>query len=87
MGALTVDPKTGELIGYWIDNMRGFYIGKGKIGENQYTMTWDGPMGKSTRITEKINDDEFKITIKTTGPDGKPMEATTSLKRKGTGQQ
>jgi len=87
MGALTVDPTTGELVGYWIDNRRGFYIGKGKIGANQYTMTWDGPLGKSTRITEKINDNEFKVTIKATGPDGKLMEATTVMKRKGTSQQ
>jgi hypothetical protein len=87
MGAFTVDPKTGDLIGYWIDNMRGFYVGKGKIGENQFTMTWDGSMGKSTRITEKVNENEFKITIKATGPDGKPMEATTVMKRKGIIQQ
>lgn len=67
--------------------MRGFYIGKGKIGKNQYTITWAGPMGKSTRITEKINDDKFKVTINATGPEGRPMKAKPVMRRKGITQQ
>ena len=39
-------------------------------------------MGKSTRISEKVSDDEYTILVKSTGPDGKEMEAKTVMKRK-----
>lgn len=71
MGCLTIDPKTGELVGLWIDNWRGMYKGKGKREGNKTIMEWVGTMGKSTRITEKINEDKFVETVKLPGPDGK----------------
>lgn len=81
-GATTINPKTGELVGYWIDNFRGMYEGKGKGDANKFSMIWVGPMGKSTRITEKVSDDNYTITVKSTGPEGKEMEAKTVMTRK-----
>ena len=80
-GVTTVDPKTGELVGFWFDNLRGIYKGKGKLEGNKSTMTWVGPMGKSTRIIEKVSEDEHTVTVKMTGPDGKETEAKTVMKR------
>lgn len=71
MGVMTINPKTGEHVGLWIDNMRGMYKGKGKREGNKTIMEWVGTMGKSTRITEKINEDKFAVTVKAPGPDGK----------------
>ena len=81
-GVTTVDPETGGLVGYWFDNWRGIYMGKGELEDNKSTMTWEGPMGKSTRITEKVSNDEYTLTVKMTGPDGKEMESKAVMKRK-----
>ncbi len=71
VGAVTVDPKTGHHVAYWIDNFRGRYEGKGKQEGNKSIMEWTGTMGKSTRITEKVSADKMKVTVKRPGPDGK----------------
>lgn len=59
IGVLTIDPTTGEYNGYWFDNWRGTYKGKGKLEGDKVTMTWDGPMGSSTRTIEKDENDHL----------------------------
>lgn len=81
MGAITVDAQ-GEVVGDWIDNMRGRYEGAGAKEGNIVTMEWDGTMGKSTRITEKLDDNKFKVTVKMPGPDGTMGEYTGEFTRK-----
>jgi len=81
-GVTTVDPKTGELVGYWFDNFRSVYQGKGKREGDKFTMTWIGPIGQSTRITEKVSDDKYTITVKMTGAEGKETESKTVMTRK-----
>ncbi|NIM17421.1 MAG: DUF1579 domain-containing protein [Candidatus Aminicenantes bacterium] len=81
MGAVTVDPKTGDSVGYWIDNYRGMFEGKGKEEGNKVVMEWSGNMGKSTRIMEKIGPDKMKITVKMPGPDGKIVAVSGEMTR------
>jgi hypothetical protein len=64
MGVLTMDPKTGEYAGYWFDNWRGTYKGSGKLEGNKITMTWDGPMGSSTRTIERDENDHLVQSFK-----------------------
>lgn len=82
MGALTIDPKTGGTHGYWIDNFRGRYEGKGKEEGNKIIMEWTGTMGTSTRTIEKVNEDKMKVSVTMPGPDGKPATYTGELTRK-----
>lgn len=82
MGTMTMNPVTGEYIGYWFDNWRGVYKGTGKREGNKVSMTWEGPMGKETRTTEKVDDNTMVIFIKSTDPKGIVMEAKEELTRK-----
>jgi hypothetical protein len=82
IGALTVNPETEELVGYWIDNYRCVYEGKGKQEGNKSIMKWVGPMGESTRIQEKVDNNKYILTVKATGPDGKEMESKAVMIRK-----
>jgi hypothetical protein len=81
VGPITIDPATGEFIGYWFDNWRGIYKGAGKREGNKITMTWEGQMGTETRTTEKVDENTMVISIKSTDPKGKVMEAKTELTR------
>lgn len=82
MGAQTVNPATGEMVGYWIDNWRGMYEGKGKPEGNTLTMIWESPMGKAERTLVKVSDDKFTVTEKFTMPDGSMMESKSEMTRK-----
>ena len=82
MGPLTIDPVSGEYMGYWFDNWRGVYKGTGKREGNKITMTWEGPMGTSVHTVEKVSDDKMVITFKETDPSGNVMEGRTELTRK-----
>lgn len=42
MGPMTINPMTGEFVGYWFDNMRGMYKGTGKREGNKFTIKWEG---------------------------------------------
>jgi hypothetical protein len=81
MGALTVDPKTGDTVGYWIDNFRGMFEGNGKEEGNKVVMEWSGNKGKSTRIMEKVGPDKMKITEEMHGANGKMMTMSGELTR------
>lgn len=82
MGPVTVNPATGEFMGYWFDNWRGMYKGTGKREGNKMTMSWEGPMGTELRTTEKVNDDKMVVTFKSTDPKGNVTEGKSELTRK-----
>jgi len=82
MGPMTINPQTGEIVGYWFDNWRGAYKGTGKREGNKITMNWEGTMGTSERTIEKVSDDKMVMTYKEKDPSGKVMEGRTELTRK-----
>ncbi len=82
-GPITINPSTGDFMGYWFDNMRGIYKGTGKRDGNKLTMTWEGgAMGTEVRTTEKISDDKMVVTFKSTDPKGNVSEGKSELTRK-----
>ena len=80
MGAITLDPQSGKVIGRWIDSMRDISQGTGKIDGNKLVMEWSSPMGKGMR-TEEMLGDKMKVTSKWTMADGTVMESTSEYTR------
>jgi hypothetical protein len=82
-GPMTIDPKTGGVVGYWFDNMRGMYKGVGKREGNKVSMTWEGGDG-TTRwdTTEKVGEDKMVVTFKSKMPDGSMQEGRSEFTRK-----
>jgi hypothetical protein len=81
----TIDPKTGEIIGYLFDSLRCIAKGRGKQEGNKEIMEWEwfgNGQGTSIRITEKVSDDKLIITEKYTLPDGSIMEDKGQMIRK-----
>lgn len=67
---LTVEPKSHEILGFWYDNFRAISQGKGRRENDKLYMKWSGAIGDSIRVTEKIDDNKFIITVKIIAPDG-----------------
>lgn len=82
MGPLTLNPATGEFVGYWFDNWRGIYKGSGKREGNKATIKWEGPMGSEVRTTEKVGDDKMTVTFTSTDPKGNVNEGKSEFTRK-----
>jgi hypothetical protein len=82
----TIDPKTGEVIGYLFDSLRCMAKGRGKREGNKEIMEWkwsgSGQGASSIRITEKVGDDKLIITEKIIMPDGSVMEDKGEMTRK-----
>jgi hypothetical protein len=82
----TIDPKTGEIVGYLFDSMRCVATGKGKREGNKEIIEWKWSVtaqgATSVRIIEKINDNTFTHNHKYTLPNGKKMEDKTEMTRK-----
>lgn len=71
----TVDQTTGEIIGYLFDSLRCIATGRGQREGNREIMEWQWANGhKSTRITERLNDDRMRVIQRTPMPDGSVME-------------
>ncbi len=79
MGCLTMKGET--MTGYWIDVFRTMSYGEGKMKGNTTKMVWEDENGKMTRVTEKISNDKFKVTVKMPGPDGAMMESVSEMTR------
>ena len=73
-GAITFKPESKEVMGYWIDNMRGMYKGKGEREGDMVKMTWYGPQGNATRITKKLGNDKLMIISQSKDADGNTIE-------------
>ena len=82
----TIDPKTGERIGYFYDSQRCIATGKGKLKGNKEIMEWVWSViaqgTTSVSIIEKINDNKIILNHIYTFPDGNKMEAKTEMTRK-----
>ena len=82
----TIDPKTGERIGYLFDSMRCIAKGTAKLEGNREIMEWQwsgqGQGATSVRIIEKINDNKFTLNHKYILPDGSKMEDKIEMTRK-----
>ena len=83
----TIDPTSGEIIGYLFDSLRCVAGGRGERKGNKEIMEWEwccqGQGGASSiRITEKISDDKFIMTEKYILPDGSTMEGKVEMTRK-----
>jgi hypothetical protein len=76
---MTANPETKEYLGYLFDSYRAIATGKGTRDGNKLTMTWEGPMGKETRIIEKVSEDKLVMTF---GQDPQAMKGSTSMTRK-----
>ena len=74
----TIDPKTGEVIGYLFDSQRCIAEGRGKREGNKEIMEWKwsgtGQGVTSVSIIEKINDNKFTYNHKYILPNGNIME-------------
>ena len=82
----TIDPKTGERIGYLFDSLRCIAKGTGRLEGNKEIMEWEwsgtGQGATSIRIIEKINDNKFTLHHKYTLPNGNKMEDKAEFTRK-----
>ena len=74
----TVDPKSGEIVGYLFDSMRCIAEGKGKRQGNKEIMEWKWSLtaqgATSVHIIEKVDNDRFTLNHKYILPDGNKME-------------
>jgi hypothetical protein len=82
----TIDPKTGERIGYLFDSMRCIAKGTGRLEGNKEIMEWKWSAFAqgvtSVRIIEKISDNKFTLNHKYTLPKGNKMEDKGEMTRK-----
>lgn len=81
----TIDPKTGQIIGYLFDSWRCVAKGTGERQGNKEIMEWKWSaygQGTSTRVTEKVSDNRVIITEKYTLPDGGTMVDRIEMIRK-----
>ena len=82
----TIDPKTGERIGYFFDSMRCIATGTGRLEGNREIMEWvwsaTAQGATSVSITEKINNDKFTYNHKYILPNGNKMEDKVEFTRK-----
>ena len=85
----TIDPKNGEVIGYFFDSLRRVAEGKGKLQGNKEIVEWQwfaqgqgASIMRNISITERVSDDRFITTKKYTLPDGSTMEGKVEMTRK-----
>ena len=84
----TIDPKTGEVIGYMFDSQRCIAEGRGRRQGNKEIIEWEwygtGQGATSVSIIEKINDNRFALNHKYILSDGRKMEDKAEFTRKKT---
>ena len=82
----TIDPTTGEIVGYLFDGLRCIAEGRAKHQGNKQIVEWkwSGAAQGATSICiiEKISDNKIVLNHKYTLPDGNKMEAKTEMTRK-----
>ncbi|MCJ7728323.1 MAG: hypothetical protein MUO27_00325 [Sedimentisphaerales bacterium] len=84
MEVYTIDPNSGETVGYLFDSLRCIAKGTGKREGNKEIINWVWSVqgqGSSIRITEKISEDKFITTEKYKMPDGGIMEDKAEMTR------
>lgn len=83
MGGMTINPESGEFMGYWMDNHRGMYQGKGKREGDKLTMEWEGYQGTYTNVLEKVDENTYTTTWSFTDAGGNTKEGKSEMTRKG----
>ncbi|MBN1102082.1 MAG: hypothetical protein JXL84_01570 [Deltaproteobacteria bacterium] len=82
----TIDPKTGDVVGYLFDSQRCIAEGRGRREENQEIMEWKwsgtGQGVTSVSVIERTSDDKFTYNHKYILPDGKKMEDKIEMMRR-----
>ncbi len=81
MGAITKGEE-GKLHGYWIDNFRTMSEGAGHREGDKVTMVWEDANGTYTRVTEKVDENKFKVHGKMEMKDGSVVESKSEFTRK-----
>jgi hypothetical protein len=78
----TLDPASGQVIGYLFDNLRCVATGVGHRANGKEIMEWQWRTGhQSTRITERVGRDRIRIVERTPLPDGSVMEDRGEMRR------
>ena len=84
----TIDPKTGEVVGYLFESFHCTAQGKGRRQGNKEIIEWKWSVvtqgATSVRIIEKINNNTFTLNHKYILPDGSRMEDKAEITRKKT---
>ena len=87
----TIDPITGERIGYLFDSLRCVAAGKGRLQGNREIMEWvwsaTARGATSVSITEKINDNTLTYNHKYILPNGNKMEDKIEMTRNKTAEK
>jgi len=82
----TIDPMTGEVVGYLFDGLRCTADGRARRQGNEEIIEWKwsgaAQGATSVCIIEKINDNKIMLNHKYTLPDGNKMVAKTEMARK-----
>ena len=82
----TIDPYTGERIGYLFDSLRCVAKGTGRLERNREIMEWvwsaTAQGATSVSIIEKINENKFNYNHKYILPNGNKMEDKIEFARK-----
>lgn len=81
-GYTTIDPKTGEMMGYWFDNYRAICKSTQTQDGNKFTVKWECGPATYERSFEKVGDDKLVGTFKAIDPAGKTVEGKLELTRK-----
>lgn len=77
----TIDPGSGEILGYLFDSLRCVAVGRGRLEGNKQTMSWEwsiGGKGTSTSVVEKLDSDTFAISG-TYETDGQTVDDTACM--------
>ena len=74
----TIDPQTGEVIGYLFDSLRCIAVGRGSRQGDKEVIEWQWMKGgqqvtASIRTTERLSEDKLMMTDKYVAPDGKVL--------------
>jgi len=79
----TIDPTTGEIVGYLFDGLRCRAEGRAKRQGNKEIVEWKwSGAAQSVCTIRKVNDNKIVLDHKYTLPDGNKMEAKTEMTRK-----
>ena len=80
----TVDPVTGDILGFLFDNLRCVATGRGRREGRRETIEWQWRTGhRSTRITERAGDDRMVVIEETRQEDGSVMRDRGEMVRVG----